>query len=66
MQKVKFLQDIKMFKKDTYRVIMAEDPEYYHVQIDLNSFDAIPFHKSKKWNIVSSNRKKLNNANFLY
>lgn len=41
MQKVKFLKDYLPgeyeFAKDSYRVIMAEDDDYYYVQVDLHS-----------------------------
>jgi len=37
LQKVRFLQDFHTFKKDSYRVILAEDELHYGVQINLHS-----------------------------
>jgi len=39
MQKVKFLKDFYTFDKDSFRVILAEDSEYYYVQENLHILD---------------------------
>ena len=39
MQKVRFLQDFYTFDKDSYRVILAEDGEYYYIQENLHTLD---------------------------
>lgn len=46
MQKVRFLKDFNTFKKDSFRVILGEDNEYYHIQTDLHSLKTTYFHKS--------------------
>lgn len=47
MLKLVFLKDYYTFNKDTYRVIMKEDSEYYYIQNDLhNSDELFKFHKS--------------------
>jgi len=47
MRKLFFLRNYHTFEKDTYRVIMQEDSEYYYVQIDLHiSNELFKFHKS--------------------
>jgi len=39
MRKVKFLKDFYTFDKDSYRVILAEDNEYYYIQENLHTLD---------------------------
>lgn len=51
MQKVRFLQDFYTFNKDTYRVVMAEDNEYYYIQRDLQ-IDKELFRLTKRENGV--------------
>jgi len=46
MQKVRFLKDFDTFAKDSYRVILGEDDQYYFIQTDLHSLETTHFHKS--------------------
>jgi len=39
MQKVRFLKDFFTFDNDSFRVILAEDSEYYHIQENLHTLD---------------------------
>ena len=39
MRKVRFLEDFYTFDKDSFRVILAEDSEYYHIQEHLHTLD---------------------------
>lgn len=48
LQKVRFLKDYDTFKKDSYRVILGEDSEYYHIQENLHGLDQ--FRLAKKEN----------------
>ena len=47
MQKVRFLEDYGSFKKDTYRVIIGQNDEFYYIQINSDSPETTLFHKSK-------------------
>jgi len=47
MQKIRFLKNFGYWSKDTYRVILGEDEEYYHVHVDLKSLETVKFHKSE-------------------
>jgi len=46
MQKVRFLQDFGFYKKDSFRVIMIEDQDAYHIQRDLHSDKTQAFYKN--------------------
>jgi len=39
MKKVRFLQDFYTFDRDSYRVILKEDSEYYYNQEHLHTLD---------------------------
>ena len=39
MKKVRFLKDFYTFDKDSFRVILAEDNEYYYIQENLHTLD---------------------------
>jgi len=39
MRKVRFLKDFYTFNKDSFRVILAEDNEYYYIQENLHTLD---------------------------
>jgi len=39
IRKVKFLKDFYTFDKDLFRVILAEDNEYYYIQENLHTLD---------------------------
>jgi len=39
MKKVRFLKDFYTFDKDSFRVILAEDSEYYYIQENLHTLD---------------------------
>ena len=39
LRKVKFLKDFFTFDKDSFRVILAEDSEYYYIQENLHTLD---------------------------
>ena len=39
MRKVRFLKDFYTFDKDSFRVILAEDNEYYYIQENLHTLD---------------------------
>jgi len=39
IRKVKFLKYFYTFDKDSFRVILAEDNEYYHIQEHLHTLD---------------------------
>jgi len=45
MQKVRFLQTVGTFEKDSFRVIMGENQYVYHVQLDLHSLETKAFSK---------------------
>ena len=45
MKKVRFLKDFYTFDKDSYRVILAEDSEYYYIQENLHTLDKFRFPK---------------------
>jgi len=45
MRKVRFIRDHGSFAKDSCRVIMGEDSEYYHIQLNLHSTESIELDK---------------------
>lgn len=46
MQKLRFLKNFGYWDKDTYRAILGEDEEHYHVQVDIHNLETVRFHKS--------------------
>jgi len=46
MYKVRFLKDFFTFNKDSFRVILAEDNEYYYIQENLHTLDKFRLSKS--------------------
>lgn len=46
MQKVVFLKNFGFWDKDTYRVILGEDEESYHIQFELDSLEVAKLSKS--------------------
>jgi len=45
IRKVRFLKDFKLFKKDTYRVIMEETALHYRIQVHLDGDELYWIHK---------------------
>lgn len=48
MQKLRFLKNFGYWTKDSYYVILGEDKENYHVQINLHTLETAKLHKSDK------------------